>query len=539
MAMYDELKCPEELSTVSQTETTTVENLSTTTEEPRPEVIIKNPQKMLEDVFNVESNIEVDSNRLDVVDAKKELDLMVGDQPVADVAEDKRTLLKLAEKKEVFPKKLKSSGKKESKSKGVADDEPMMGDAPAEEAHAESTTVKTESSTTDRQRREVDETTLSVLTEASSDASTAQESTSEATTEAPQITTIFVEETTTKNIVQGHPLFHNHAVFKEPIQQVDNNSTLERKDVSNTDDHFIPPMLLVKARFTATKATEGTTEELREMTTDVSTSIASESTSETEDIRNVTSKPTESNEISTNEISSIAQLETTPEISAIANEKPILLEKRNDPRLGFHAALTSTQAPSTQFSTTDSQSSSTAFESTTEEGSSSVSSESSSVSESSTTESQTEMSEMSESSSSEPSLSTKASDVSTSAQPESTTERLIESTTEKAEETSVGLMSATPIAIKLTTLKIPDTSVPRPMKKSSAKLRNEIDGGHHHDGESHESSHEHHEDGSFERHHVENNLNNEDFEPPKPNRHRAIAKSEHHGPGFSIGKILG
>lgn len=558
--MYEELKCPEELSSVTSTETTTVEISSTTTEEPRPEVIIKNPQKMLEDVFNVETNIEVDSNRLDVIDAKKELDLMIGDQPVEDNAEDKKTLLKLPEKKEVFAKKSKNN-KKESKTKETStDDEQMMGDAPAEEVHAESATTiapKSQSSTTDRQRRDAEDTTLSHSTTESSstlhsEATTTEESTSEQSTEAQQVTTVIIEETTTKNIVQGHPLFHNHAIFKEPIS-VEANGTLERKDVSNSEDHFIPPMLLVKARFTATKSTEGATEETKEMTTDILTSIAPESTSDghtaTDDDDKIaaTSKPTESNEISANEISSITQLETTPALTAIANDKPIVIEKRNDPRLGFHAALTSTQAPSTvsvqSISTTDASSSTTMFESTTEEISSSVSFESS-VSEISTTESQTEVSEMSESSSSEALSTTKVSDVSTSAQPEVTAERLIESTTEKTEETPATLTSTsvTPIAIKLTTLKIPDTFTPppKPINKSSAQMRNEIDEGHR-DVENSEFSHENADDGSFEQqhHHQENNLNNEDFEPYKPNRHRSIAKNDHHGPGFSIGKILG
>lgn len=164
MAMYDELKCPEELTTMSPTEITTVEFSSTTTEEIRPEVIIKNPQKMLEDVFdNIEANMEVDSNRLDVDDAKKELDLMVGDQPAADTSEDKKVLLKLPEKKEVYTKKSKNS-KKDSKSKdSVLDDEPMMGDAPAEEVHDEHLTTvssKSDISTTDRQRRDAVDTTL-------------------------------------------------------------------------------------------------------------------------------------------------------------------------------------------------------------------------------------------------------------------------------------------------------------------------------------------------------------------------------------------
>lgn len=567
VAMYDELKCPEEQTTFTPTEIT-VEFSSTTTEESHPEVIIKNPQKMLEDVFNdVEANMEIDSNRLDVAEAKKELDLMVGDQPAADTAEDKKTLLKLPEKKEVFAKKSKSD-KKDAKSKQTAlDDEPMMGDAPAEEVHDERATTipsKSDGLTTERQRRDIPETTLPIETNVSTETpiqhgdGTTEDSSSistELATDAQQITSVVTEETTTKNIVQGHPLFHNHAIFKEPISMDNNNGTLERKDVSNTDDHFIPPMLLVKARFTATKSTEGT-EETKEMTTDVSTSILTESTlegqtvSETaDDEKNVTSKPTETNEISTNEISSITQLETTPALTSVSIEKPIVIEKRNDPRLGLNVITTSTLTPTTvagELSTTESQSPSTTEEpssTVTEEVSSSVSFDSS-VSEISTTESQTEISETSESSSSDTPTSTGMVDISTSLQPERTAERLIESTTQKAEtSSSIASSPVTPIAIKLTTLKAPEISARKPISKSSTQMGNDIDEGHRHG--SSEASHELHESSdeneSFEHHHLENNLNNaEDYQPYKPNRHRTITQLDHHhGPAFSIGKILG
>lgn len=570
MAMYDELKCPEEQATITSTEITTVEVLSTT-EESRPEVIIKNPQKMLEDIFNdVETNIELDSNRLDAADAKKELDMMVGDQPMADTTEDKKALLKLSDKKEAYPKKTKNA-KKDGKVKETTpldDTERMMGDAPADDAHDEhSTTIpsKPEGSTTDRQRRDVMETTVPVDVNISTETSASTEHSdsttiddlstisTELTTEAQQVTSVITEETTTKFIVQGHPLFHSQAIFKEPIS-TEMNSTLERKDVSNNDDHFIPPMLLVKARFTATKSTEGATEETKEMTTDAATLALTESTSEGQtvtetfdDDKNSTSKTTESNEISTNEISSVTQLETTPALTL--NEKPILIEKRNDPRLGLNAATTTSQAPLTTsivFTTTE-QSSSTTEEatSTVTEESSSISSFESSVSEISTTDSQTEMSETSESSSVEARMS---SEVFTSTQPEPTAERLIESTVQSTVEVSSTPSApqyVTPIAIKLTTIKAPETSSPIPINKSTTQMRNDIDGSHHERDESHEASHELHDNSeeseSFERRHLENNLNNEDnYQPYKPNRHRTISKLDHHhGPGFSLGKILG
>lgn len=560
MTMYDELKCPEEQTTTTATETTTVD-ISRTTEESRPEVIIKNPQKMLEDIFNdVETNIEVDSNRLDVVDAKKELDLMVGDQPVPDAVEDKKTLLKISDKKEIFSKKMKNS-KKEKMSKEVTpmDDEPMMGDAPAEELHDEhstTTATKHESLSTDRERRDVMETTLAADAKISTETPSSPQSDAtiddfvstsiltEVTTEAQQVTTVVTEETTTKFIVHGLPMFHSQVIFKEPIA-VD-NGTNERKDDGNSYDHFIPPMILAKIRTTATKSTEGATEEARETTTDIAASVTTESTSDgqtvteaTEDDKNVTSKPTETNEISINEIASVTQLETTPQLTSIASERPIMIEKRNDPRLGLNVAETTTQVPSTvansQISTTE-LSSSTTEESTvvTDVSSPSVSYESS-VSEISTTESQTELSETSESSSNEAS-STTMSEVFTTIQPETTTEESTQTVGENVETFQVEKKRIRPLASDASS---------RPANKSKAPMQNDIDGSYLH-SDHNDPSHELHEhsdnDDSFEQHqHLENSLNNaEDFQPYKPNRHRSITHPDHHhGPGFSIGKILG
>lgn len=543
MSMYDDLKCPEEQTTVSSSEITTVEMSSTMTEESRPEVIIKNPQKMLEDVFsNIDdTNMELDSNRLDFADAKKELDLMLGDQPVADTPEDKKGFLKLTEKKEVFPKKSKSS--KEQKMKKIDEDEPMMGDAPAEEVPAEQSTTlssKPEGSTTDRQRRDVSETTVPIDdTKVSTESfSSTQDATGEdlttvelTTTEAPPMTTTIIEETTTKNIVHGHPLFHNHAVFKEPISMDNNNGSLERKDVSNTDDHFIPPMLLVKARFTATKSTEGATEETKEMITDITTSMVTESTADgqtvTEDEKNetTTAKPTQSNEIVANEISSLDHLETTPVLQTTVSEEPIVIEKRNDPRMGLHVATTTT----TTETATEVQSPSTTEELPTSVSEEFTTYESSSVSDVSSTDAQTEISETSEGLLSEVSP-TKMFDSFTSTQPDSTAERLIESTTERVETTSLAF--STRISFRFTTLKVPEVTTGRPMKPRK-EMRNDIDGNHE-SNEGSADSLEHHE-------RFENNLNNENnYQPYKPNRHRSIADSgHHHGPGFSIGKILG
>ena len=464
MEIYNELRCPEELLMATTESSTTVE-VPSSTEEPRPEVIIKNPQKMLEDIFDVK--IEVDTNQLEVEDAKKDLDVMVGDQPDPDLSADKKVLLKISEKKEIIEKKQKNL-KKESRA-AVKDTEMMMGDAPiADEAVEITTEISTnpESSTTDRERRDAVDTTLSVSTEVPSttQSDATEESSaasSDATTETPHMTTVIIEETTSKFMVQGHPLFHSanvqkeptevdrkdvqghplfhsQTIFKEPISNDPLNDTLERKNFTNPEDHFIPPMLLVKARFTATKSTEST-EETKEATTEIS-AVDSQTSTETADEKTVTAKPTESNEISTNEISSVPQLETTL-VSGSDTEKPIKIEKRNDPRLGLNIDTTSTHAASSSIAvqgTTAESQSSTAEESTTSGVESS--SYESSVSEVSTTDSQTV--ETSEASSIETSP-TKLPEASTSVQPESTAERLIESTTHEIEMSNLVVTSST------------------------------------------------------------------------------------------------
>lgn len=273
-------------------------------------------------------------------------------------------------------------------------------------------------------------------------------------------------------------------------------------------------MLLVKTRFTAAKATEGAIEETKEVTTDASTSMITESTSMdgqavtmmSDDDKNVTSNVTESNEISTNE------LETAPAVNL--GEKPIVIEKRNDPRFGLNIATTPTlTAPSFI-------SSEAASPSTTEEATSTVSNESS-VSEISTTDSPSETSQTSESSSSE------VATASTTAQPEKTAEKLIESAA-----------IVTPIAIELTTLKaleIP-TTVKAP-KSTTTQMTNDVILN---DSPSHESSEE---DGSHEEdleHHQKNNFNGDDEEPYRPNRHRGqIGQHQRSGLKTKLGKIIG
>lgn len=518
MAMYDELKCSDELSTTPEPavdEVPAAENV-------QPEVIIKNPEKMLEDVFS--SDLEVDLNVLDV---KTRMDLMLNDQPDVTSDQESEQKPKTGEKKQLYQKK--KYVKKETMKGEEA--EMMMGDAPAQGKEESST--KLDGLSTDRERRDASETTTPSAeekfstTDESSTVSAPEESSSlptDTTTEVAVTTT--TEETSTKNIVQGHPLFHNHAVFKEPISIDNINSTMERKDVSNNEDHFIPPMLLVKARFNAPKPVEELVDEAKEVTSDMSsTAFPTDSVSDSsKEEKNLSQNTTEEVDAVTDETSASSAPEVTQSSTSLPadpSEKPILVEKRNDPRLGLMQVVATTQATtltSTEDSKLSTESLPTSTAGTTEssttlvEGLSSVSSSDVSFSDSSsTTEAQTDAKEMFESSTTDGPASSSHSDAS-----------VVESITEKAP-----LLSS--IHPTLEALKVLKTS-PSPAAKKVTQMRNDID-----EPESQENSEE---ISDHSRH--ESNLNNEDnYQPYKPNRHRSIMNEHHHGPGFSIGKILG
>lgn len=570
--MYNALKCPEEKEEIKAT----IASISaSTTGEPEPKVIIKNPQKMMEDIFD---SLDIDTNRLEEtnVQHKVDLDLMMGDQPVAsdDEKVGKKVLPKQTDKKEVFPKKTKQ---KFEKLKVKSEDEQMMGDEPAEEIHS-TTEQSTNIPTTDRQRRDVNlveatTTITDVITESTessteSEGSSSTELPSSSTTE--QILTTFVtEETTTKVYVQGHPLHMSQAIFKEPISP---DGTHERIEIGKSEDRFIPPMLLVKAKTPAPTTTEDNL--LKEtQTTDISesteqtivdvTDIADESST----INAITTQKSEiSNDISLNnnnnettQITEAASIQLENMITTvIASEKPIMIEKRNDPRLGLKAVTTS--APSSTTSQTTPQIASV-VSSTIASDVTTMSDELTSNTETGSTESTFEMNsggsssisistdeshetELLESSSSSPSLSysSQPTFVSDTSKPQET---LVTSSTFEQEMAEKVILSTAPaVAIEQTvessapiistsTEKIPQTTI----TKSAALMRNDIDAYHQTD----EVSRENEEEESSEYHHLENTFSNADnYQPYKPNRHRSIVKPEHHhGPGFTIGKILG
>lgn len=562
MEMYNSLKCPEEellqISTVSAvTEEASVETSVTaattvTTEESQPKVIIKNPQKMMEDIFDV----EVDSNRLDEENSQKtDLDLMVGDQPIADDSDDKKTLLKLQEKKQTSVKKPKNKKEKLV----IKDDDIMMGDAPAEEALTQDQASTTEIPTTERQRRDANE--GSDVTTASNDISasttdvfsssvsedSASISSEISTTEV--ITSTITEEATAKIFVHGHPLHMSQAIFKDPILP-DINNTHERIGFGAAEDRFIPPMLLVKAKF-ATTTLSG--EPTKELTTDViatssqSGSLATEQADVTAaiDVTENADESTMTNEIPTNDTDTQVENAITSAAATASSEKPILIGKRNDPRLGLNVITSTTTTVLPPSSTADMQISTTEISSTMNEELTSVTDEinSSSISSSSIDDSTLESSTTSttdEITSDIASSSTIHEEISTALN----AEKLIESTT--IEATTSQPITITPIAIKEES-PIAVTSKVIADNKSTTTMRNDIDAHHQPIDEIHDLPHsedvEENNDSSEEdeHHHLENNFSNaENYQPYKPHRHRIFSKLDHHhGPGFTLGKILG
>lgn len=558
MEMYDALKCPEEEISVS---TTTYSPPSSTLQDYEPKVIIKNPQKMMEDILNSISvaDVEVDSNRLDAeAQQKMDFDLMMGDQPAATSDDDKKILLKLSEKKETFPKKPK----KKSEQLKVKDDEQMQGDAPAEESPV--TNGESDSAlitTTDRQRRDANsvETTtlneLSTTTELPAETTNIEDlsssiSSTELTTAEQITTTAITDETTTKFIVQGHPLHMSQAIFKEPILP-DVNNTHERIEIGESEDRFIPPMLLVKAKL-ATTTTELVGNE-KETTIDASTDqtlIIDVTDINEKSSSSAPLKEEVSSEISINESQLTTEISSSSSENLIttieSSEKPILLEKRNDPRLGLKTVTTTIPVTTItqQYSTIQSSPIVTILEDLIT--STDSSSSSSNIDESSSHESSSVFSITTEEIVETTSIPVDTSDTpNPEAETISSINKIDEATVEKlvalpiftsksANEKSSQPSSTSESVVKQTTPKnLPETN------KSTTTMRNDINAYHQsEDSSREEESHERH----YQEHHHydENNFSNaENFQPYKPNRHRTIAKEHHHGPGFAIGKILG
>lgn len=341
------MKCPEDLQSTSETAITSTESeissqkVETTTER-RPIVIMKQPEKMLDDIFNIhsvnsindlnainvmdaiksindeETEMQINSNRLEVPSAKQtnqKLDVdefMQGDAPAVDTDKLNQKKPEISEKKDLYPKKQKLN-KKLAKAKDMemaasSHDDVMMGDQPMNDQpteHVETSKneeLTTLTATTDRQRRD----SSSMEHSSSEPSNTASPVTEELTTIVEVTTqletTIAPELLTTKHIVAGNPTHLSQAIFKETVYE---NSTSEnfnphivagnpthlskgvfkesiyesttpnnthRKDIATNDDHFIPPMLLVKTRFVSTSKGPHVETTETETTTDLASS---------------------------------------------------------------------------------------------------------------------------------------------------------------------------------------------------------------------------------------------------------------------------
>lgn len=312
--MFEELKCPEEM--------TTVEEITSTTETNQSPVMLKNSIAMLDDIFdrhditiNEDDINQVNFNRLEM------------------------------------PEKILSNTKRSKNFDPV--EEMMMGDQPVEDTLTNSTIAETTAPATlisDISENEINDTNETSANPA--------ENLSTTLSTIVETTTAFVTEPVTKHISAGHPIHLSQAVFKDPpllYDQLNSSTNVSRKDLRGANegnDHFIPPMLLVKARFVPTKPQiEVTTMEIEStgtdsLTTESSnnlTSVELQSSVDTTEADGITIAPNtnSSNTLISEETASQNSVDLTSIAStvgsteSIVTEKPILLNKRNDGKLSL------------------------------------------------------------------------------------------------------------------------------------------------------------------------------------------------------------
>ncbi|EDS27151.1 conserved hypothetical protein [Culex quinquefasciatus] len=350
----------------------------------------------------------------------------------------------------------------ESSTIGVAGSSSTEGEpaTTSEAAQTESTTVDS------RLRRATD-------SESSSEAAITA-TTELSTTEPPTTTT---QEPTTSSTASSHVL-----------------PTTPKKEIASVGDHFIPPMLLVKARFTSTKSH------------DHETTTTAESTSET-------SEATQSSSSAAPEQTSTTLHEETSSIS------------ENDVQLIEHNDKPSTEAP-VESSTAGHQIVEITFddhELTSKIGTLSIttrpfiSAEQTTVKPETTTAVET-----------------------TSGHNATTTQEVSSSTTQVTVTTStVVVPSSTAAPSTSTTTPAPTTTSAPHVEPSSSEEQQP----HDHENQSENDA----EEGSDEEHNHHNSAehnnkfsNIENYQPYKPNRHRSLSKSEmHNNRNNYIKKILG
>jgi hypothetical protein len=559
--MYEELKCDDESSR---------EHV-----EEHPTVIMKDPQKMLDDIFEIHeqndnNDLEINLNRLESLpekfsDNRFDIDdLMQGDQPSQIEEETEKILkksMKMPEKKLIYNKKNKDNSKTEKNKKLDDKEDLMLGDEPVLES--EKTTqiaiesiknndlsTTTSASTTDRQRRATsslenpiaelnDNETISNDTK-ELDSTEIPTTISASTTEVPSTTV--AEELTSKHMLPGHPIHLSQANFKDPPLLFDqlNTTHTPRKDLGANDDHFIPPMLLVKARFTPTKPhfeettlEIGSTDTTKETATEISTDTQPTAESSTENSSN------SSDIISATE----SIVETTLKFENITfnivstnqsvTEKPILIEKRNDATVVLREqlfsnpeAITVSSSIPDEIRTVNSQSADTTILLTEPSKIATTTVVEDKISDYDTTlNPETISTETSENLAKNTVLPT-----STTLLPESIIEVEI-STVSPLSAWTKEKMSTISITETTSMMHSSDISEIKPQQKRKDPSLN-------HD--SHDSHEDFNQEYDSDEHSKENKFSNADYEPYKPNRRRVLTKTDHHNNhGSYIKKILG
>lgn len=483
------------------------------------------PQILEHDILTVvsnndeDNNIDVNPNQIEdtvknVINKFNLADLMQSDQSLHSGEAEVRFEEQEKEGKKVvggkkysplFEKKDKYGRKNEKKAED--DEELMMGDQPDETETQpidivqqavkptegdsdESSTVGVAGSSTEGEPATTSEVTETESTTADSrlrratDSETSSESAITATTELSTTeASTTTQEPTTSSTASSHIL-----------------PTTPKKEVASVGDHFIPPMLLVKARFTSTKSHD------HEATTTVeSTSEASEATQSSSTV-----VPEQTSTI-TQETSSIAEnnsdrptteAPTVTEVEASTAGHQIVEITFDDHELTSKiGTLSITTRPFTSSEhTTLNTETTTSVE---------------------TTSGQNATQEVS-------STTTQA----------TTTVIVPSSTSAPTTTTTVASTTTTTTTTTSTSTPAPATSSPHVEPSSSEE--------HDHDDHDNDTNGEENGDGSDEHehsgeHHNTNKFSNiENYQPYKPNRHRSLTKSEvHNNRNNYIKKILG
>lgn len=519
--IMQQLQCSEQEEDPALAQIAATENNQLPLEEAKEQQKVKPtppPQILEHDILTVvsnndeDNNIDVNPNQIEdtvknVINKFNLADLMQNDQSLhSDETEVRFGEPEKEGKKPTGGKKYSPLFEKKDKygrrsdKKADEDEELMMGDQPDETETQpidivqqavkptegdsdESSTIGVAGSSTEvepattSEVAQTESTTLDSRLRRATDSETSSESAITATTELSTTeppTTTTTQEPTTSSTAASHIL-----------------PTTPKKEISSVGDHFIPPMLLVKARFTSTKAHEHET----------TTTAAVESTTET-------SEATQSSS-STSEQTTAIQLNE----SSAASE--------NDVQLNDKPSTEAPVAPEVETSTAGHQIVEITFddhELTSKIGTLSITTRPFIAAEQTTVNPET----------STPTETTSGHNVTT---PHATTTVAVPSST--ATTTTTTSTTVTPARPKPF---VPTTSAPPHVDEHPSASEEQHD--HDHDNDANEDNDN---DESSDEHQANNKFSNiENYQPYKPNRHRSLTKGEVHGNRNNyIKKILG